>query len=137
MLDSLGNLKRTNYCGELRAAHAGRDVVLTGWVQRRRDLGQLIFLALRDRAGIAQIVCNREQHPAAHQKADKAIFDFEAGRRRQTEFNNPFGHPRRRRSHMFIAGMGVENIEDLLVELRAGTRRSPRTRSRWRSVCGR
>jgi aspartyl-tRNA synthetase len=72
LLDLLGNLKRTNYCGELRAAHAGRDVVLTGWVHRRRDLGQLIFLDVRDRAGIAQIVCNRDQHPEAHKKADEA-----------------------------------------------------------------
>jgi aspartyl-tRNA synthetase len=76
LLEPLGNLKRTNYCGELRAAHAGRDVVLTGWVHRRRDLGQLIFIDLRDRAGIAQIVCNRDQHPAAHQKAEQLRSEY-------------------------------------------------------------
>ena len=71
MFDSLGELKRTGYCGELRVADAGRNVVLMGWVHRRRDLGQLIFLDLRDRAGICQVVCNRDQHSEAHAKADE------------------------------------------------------------------
>ncbi|MGB7025491.1 MAG: aspartate--tRNA ligase [Candidatus Acidiferrales bacterium] len=71
MFDSLGDLKRTGYCGELRVADAGRNVVLMGWVHRRRDLGQLIFLDLRDRAGICQVVCNRDQYPEAHAKADE------------------------------------------------------------------
>ncbi|HKW89672.1 MAG TPA: aspartate--tRNA ligase [Candidatus Acidoferrales bacterium] len=71
MFDSLGELKRTHYCGELRVADAGRNVVLMGWVHRRRDLGQLIFLDLRDRAGICQVVCNRDQYPEAHAKADE------------------------------------------------------------------
>jgi aspartyl-tRNA synthetase len=55
LFDTLGNLKRTNYAGNLRAADADENVVLMGWVHRRRDLGQLIFIDLRDRAGVAQI----------------------------------------------------------------------------------
>ncbi len=68
--DPLANLERTHRCGELRAADADRDVVLMGWVHRRRDLGQLIFIDLRDRAGIAQIVFNKELHPGAHAAAE-------------------------------------------------------------------
>ncbi|MGC2506407.1 MAG: aspartate--tRNA ligase [Candidatus Acidiferrales bacterium] len=76
MLDSLGNLKRTHYCGALRASDADEDVVLMGWVHRRRDLGQLIFIDLRDRAGIAQIVFNKELHPEAHAKAEGLRSEF-------------------------------------------------------------
>ena len=76
MLDTLGNLKRTKYCGDLRASDADRDVVLMGWVHRRRDLGQLIFIDLRDRAGIAQIVFNKELNPEAHAKAEELRSEF-------------------------------------------------------------
>ncbi len=76
MLDTLGNLKRTNYCGALRASDADKDVVLMGWVHRRRDLGQLIFIDLRDRAGIAQIVFNNEQNAEAHKKAEDLRSEF-------------------------------------------------------------
>ena len=76
MLDTLGNLKRTNYCGALRASDAEKDVVLMGWVHRRRDLGQLIFIDLRDRAGIAQIVFNKELDPEAHAKAEDLRSEF-------------------------------------------------------------
>jgi aspartyl-tRNA synthetase len=76
VLDTLGSLKRTSYCGALRAADADKEVVLMGWVQRRRDLGQLIFIDLRDRAGIAQIVFNQEQHPEAHAKAEELRSEF-------------------------------------------------------------
>ena len=72
----LGNLKRTNYCGDLRAPDADKGVVLMGWVHRRRDLGQLIFIDLRDRAGIAQIVFNKELHPEAHKKAEELRSEF-------------------------------------------------------------
>src|ERR1700690_381843 len=76
MLDSLGNLKRTHYCGALRANDAGTEVVIMGWVHRRRDLGQLIFIDLRDRAGIAQIVVNKEDHPHIHAKAEQLRSEF-------------------------------------------------------------
>jgi aspartyl-tRNA synthetase len=76
VLEALGNLKRTTYCGDLRAADAEKDVVLMGWVHRRRDLGQLIFIDLRDRAGIAQIVFNKELNPEAHAKAEQLRSEF-------------------------------------------------------------
>jgi aspartyl-tRNA synthetase len=76
VLDTLGNLKRTHYCGGLRAADAEKEVVLMGWVHRRRDLGQLIFIDLRDRAGIAQIVFNKELQPEAHKKAEELRSEY-------------------------------------------------------------
>jgi aspartyl-tRNA synthetase len=76
LLEALGNLKRTNYCGDLRASDSDKDVVLMGWVHRRRDLGQLIFIDLRDRAGLAQIVFNKELHPEAHAKAEQLRSEF-------------------------------------------------------------
>lgn len=60
-------LKRTNYCGDLRLADAGKEVTVCGWVQRCRDLGQLIFIDLRDRTGVVQLAFN--------DTTDKEIFD--------------------------------------------------------------
>jgi aspartyl-tRNA synthetase len=55
-LDFLGELKRTHTCGELRAADAGKQAILMGWVHRRRDLGGVLFIHLRDRDGVTQLV---------------------------------------------------------------------------------
>jgi aspartyl-tRNA synthetase len=67
--DQLGNWKRSCYCGEPRAEAVGRELILTGWVHTRRDHGGLIFVDLRDRSGITQIVFNPEVDPDAHEKA--------------------------------------------------------------------
>jgi aspartyl-tRNA synthetase len=71
VLDFLGNLERTHLCGELRAANAGQQVVLMGWVNRRRDHGNLIFLDVRDRSGIAQVVLDKELVPEGHLKGEQ------------------------------------------------------------------
>ena len=68
-LDSLGRVERTHHCGQLRPSDGGREVVLMGWVARRRDLGHLIFIDLRDREGVTQVLFNPDQSPEAHQKA--------------------------------------------------------------------
>src|ERR1700745_1067000 len=57
-------------CWTLRASDAGKKAVLMGWVNRRRDLGNLIFIDLRDRTGVTQVVLNREAGAAAHDKAN-------------------------------------------------------------------
>src|SRR5256885_15334222 len=68
-------MKRTHYCGELRAKDEGRDALVVRWVARRRDLGNLHFLDVRDRTGIVQVVFNKET-PAAHAKAEQARGEF-------------------------------------------------------------
>ena len=67
MAEFMTGLKRTHYCGDLRLADAGKEVTVCGWVQRCRDLGQLIFIDLRDRTGIVQLAFN--------DTTDKEIFD--------------------------------------------------------------
>jgi len=76
VLDFLGNLKRTHYCGALRASDVGQDAVVLGWVHRRRDLGNLLFLDVRDRSGIVQVVFNKETQAEAHAKAEQARSEF-------------------------------------------------------------
>jgi aspartyl-tRNA synthetase len=71
LLDFLGTLQRTHTCGELRAQQAGEQVTIMGWVNRRRDHGNLIFLDLRDRTGITQIVLDRDLTPEGHAKAEQ------------------------------------------------------------------
>ena len=59
MSDYLQGLKRTDMCGTLRATDIGRDVVVMGWAVRRRDLGNLVFVQLRDKTGVVQIVFDK------------------------------------------------------------------------------
>ncbi|MBI4468766.1 MAG: aspartate--tRNA ligase [Acidobacteria bacterium] len=68
-LENLDQLKRTHTCGALRLDDEGRSVVLMGWVHRRRDLGPLTFVDLRDRSGITQIVFDADRNEQAHGRA--------------------------------------------------------------------
>ncbi len=63
-------------CGALRLSDAGKPVVLMGWVNRRRDLGQIIFVDLRDRSGVTQVVFNFELNAAVHAKAEALRNEF-------------------------------------------------------------
>jgi aspartyl-tRNA synthetase len=79
MIDLLGDLKRTDYCGDLRQGDAGREAILLGWVQRRRDLGGLIFIEMRDREGMVQVVFNPEVSLEAHEKAQSLRSEYVIG----------------------------------------------------------
>ncbi len=76
MLDFLGDLKRTHTCGALRASDAGSKVVLMGWVNRRRDLGNLIFLDVRDRTGLTQVVVTADAGAEVHDRATAVRSEF-------------------------------------------------------------
>jgi aspartyl-tRNA synthetase len=69
-LDFLGDLRRTHTCGQLRAEDAGKTVLLMGWVHRRRDLGGVIFMHLRDREGVTQVVCHADAASEVHSRAE-------------------------------------------------------------------
>ncbi|HZQ90734.1 MAG TPA: aspartate--tRNA ligase [Terriglobales bacterium] len=93
-LDFLADTQRTHMCGALRPSDAGARVTLMGWVHRRRDLGNLIFIDLRDRAGITQVVFHRERNPDLHEKASGLRLEYVAAvtgevKRRSSETVNP------------------------------------------------
>jgi aspartyl-tRNA synthetase len=94
MLDFLGSLQRTHMCGQLRVKQDGEPVVLMGWVNRRRDHGNLIFLDVRDRTGITQVVLDKEVSGEAHAKAEAARPEYVVAvkgqvRRRGAGLENP------------------------------------------------
>ncbi len=93
-LDFLGNLRRTQMCGELRLEHAGQQVVLLGWVNRRRDLGNVIFIDIRDRNGMTQLVFDKGENAAMHEKASALRSEYVIAaigkvRRRSADTVNP------------------------------------------------
>ena len=67
--DQLGDWKRSSYCGEARATSVGQEMILVGWVHSRRDHGGVIFVDLRDRSGICQVVFRPEVDAVSHEKA--------------------------------------------------------------------
>ena len=70
-LDFLGELRRSHTCGQLRASDAGNRALLMGWVHRRRDLGGVVFIHLRDRDGVSQVVFHEDVEPAVHARAEQ------------------------------------------------------------------
>src|SRR5690242_12025888 len=75
-LDFLGELRRTHSCGALRASDAGQQAVLMGWVHRRRDLGGVLFIHLRDRDGVTQLVFRADGDPEVHAKAEMLSAEY-------------------------------------------------------------
>ena len=76
MAEPLGDLARTHYCGELRESHVGKTVTLMGWAATRRDLGGVVFVDLRDREGLCQVVARPEVSREAHAAADHVRSEF-------------------------------------------------------------
>ncbi|MFR3072129.1 MAG: aspartate--tRNA ligase [Paeniclostridium sp.] len=70
-METLNGLKRTHYCGDLRESNIDEEVVLMGWVQKKRNLGGLVFVDLRDRSGICQIIFDTDVNADAFAKAEK------------------------------------------------------------------
>lgn len=75
-METMGNLRRTNMCGELGINDIGKEVVLMGWVQKRRSLGGLIFADLRDITGLIQIVFDTDVNKEAFEKAESLRSEF-------------------------------------------------------------
>lgn len=79
MAEFMTGMKRTHYCGELRIGDAGKEVTLFGWVAKQRDLGQLIFIDLRDRTGITQLSFDDSTDKAVFEKAAQCRSEFVLG----------------------------------------------------------
>ena len=76
MADTMTGLKRTHYCGEPRISDVGAEITVFGWIQRQRDLGQLIFIDLRDRTGILQLAFDDGTDRDIFEKAFTARGEF-------------------------------------------------------------
>ena len=109
MSDKLEAMRRTHHLNELGAADVGREVVLMGWVQRRRDHGGVIFVDLRDREGITQVVFNPAVDPQVHAKAHVIRNEYVLGVR---------GTVDRRPEGMVNSNLGTGEIEVTVRELK-------------------
>ncbi|MFH1090400.1 MAG: aspartate--tRNA ligase [Pseudomonadota bacterium] len=94
MIESIGDLTRSHYCGTLDERELGQEVVLMGWVLRRRDHGGLVFIDLRDRTGVVQAVFNPEEDPETHQRSHQVRSEYVLAvkgrvRRRPEDMINP------------------------------------------------
>jgi len=115
-LDGLGSLRRTVACGALRAADVGREVVVAGWVHRARDHGGVLFVDLRDRTGLVQVVFRPDASAEAHRRAGELRGEYVALVR---------GQVRRRDAETVNPGLATGEIEVAASELRLLNRASP------------
>ena len=109
MSDKLGNMRRTHTCCELGADNVGAEVVLMGWVQRRRDHGGVIFVDLRDKNGLTQVVFNPEVNPTVHAKAHVIRSEYVIGIR---------GNVKKRLEGMTNSKLKTGEIEVFATELK-------------------
>ena len=119
MSDNLEDMRRTHTCCELGAGDVGAEVVLMGWVQRRRDHGGVIFVDLRDREGITQVVFNPEVHPEVHKKAHAIRSEYVLGIRgvvenRPSDMENPNLKTGKIRSTKLLRKGEKENVNSRL-----------------------
>ncbi len=94
MIESFGNFKRDKYCGEVSLEDIDRELNLCGWVHRVRNHGGVVFIDLRDREGIVQVVAEESSNPTAYEKADRVKPEWVVGirgkvRRRPEGTENP------------------------------------------------
>jgi len=113
--DSLGALRRTHHCNALRSNDEGQEAVLMGWIQRRRDHGGVIFVDLRDREGITQVVFNPDVDAVVHRKAHDLRSEYVIAVR---------GRVDRRPEGMHNPALSTGEIEVLAFELRILNRSS-------------
>ena len=109
MLENMAGLKRTHYCGEIGENLLGREVVLMGWVQYRRDHGGLVFIDLRDRTGLVQTVFNPEADEVTHRKSHGVRAEYVLALR---------GTVRPRPADMINPNMATGRVEVFIRELR-------------------
>jgi aspartyl-tRNA synthetase len=88
-IEALGDWRRTDMAGTLRPTDVGREVILCGWVHALRDHGGVLFIDLRDRTGLVQVVCNPSDSPAAHTRAREARLEFVIAVRGQVRHRPP------------------------------------------------
>ncbi len=108
-MESMGALKRTHTCNDLGLDDLGKECILMGWVLRRRDHGGVIFIDLRDRWGITQVVFNPEVNAGVHEKAHQLRSEWVLAVR---------GHVSRRPADMDNPKLATGSIEVLVDELR-------------------
>ncbi|MDT8378366.1 MAG: aspartate--tRNA ligase [Desulfotignum sp.] len=116
MSDLLGNMKRTHFCADLRETDIDKTVVLMGWVQHRRDHGGVIFVDLRDREGITQVVFNPLISPVVHEKAQEIRNEFVLGIKGKVA-----ARPADMRNSRMVTGAIEILVEELRIFSRART----------------